>query len=124
MGKVIDYLIVGGGIAGCYTGMKLQEMGKQVVLLEKSPRIGGRLKSVNIEKAVQLEAGAGRFSNRHTKLNSLIKRFGLSGNKIKISSDVVFMPVINKYTDMPFDNVEDLMRDLVKKAKRMPKLLP
>ena len=87
MGKVIDYLIVGGGIAGCYTGMKLQEMGKHVVLLEKSARIGGRLKTVNIEKAVQLEAGAGRFSNRHIKLNNLIKRFNLSGNKIKISRD-------------------------------------
>jgi monoamine oxidase len=121
MGKEIDYLIVGGGIAGCYTGMKLQEMGRQVVLLEKSPRIGGRLKSVNIEKAIQLEAGAGRFSNRHVRLNNLIKRFNLSGNKVKISSDVVFMPVMNKYTDLPFDNVEDLMRDLVKKAKRLPK---
>ena len=68
-----------------------------MVLLEKSPRIGGRLKTVNIEKAVQLEAGAGRFSNRHVRLIVSL-RFGLSGNKIKISSDGIYA-IINKYTE-------------------------
>ena len=38
-----DTLVVGGGVAGVTTAIESAEVGKQVVLVEKLPSIGGRV---------------------------------------------------------------------------------
>jgi len=120
-----DFLIVGAGIAGCYTAMNLSKKypDKKILLIEKSNRIGGRLYSPKIAEGGILEAGAARFSNRHTLLMKLIDDLGFSQKKIKIGSDVEFVSTNKKfnYDNLPFNSVEDLMRDLVKRANRLSK---
>lgn len=37
----VDVCIIGGGSAGTYTAVRLQEMGKSVTLVEKAPQLGG-----------------------------------------------------------------------------------
>ena len=41
-----DPLVVGGGIAGITAAIETAEVGKQVILLEKNPSLGGRVASV------------------------------------------------------------------------------
>ncbi len=119
---VIDYLVVGAGVAGTYTALELsKKKDKSVLLIEKSNRVGGRLKTSQVEKDISLEAGAARFSNLHVKLVKLIKTLGLDDKKIKITSDTKFIPYRKVYKNLPFETVEELMNDLVKKANRLPK---
>jgi len=42
-----DTLVVGGGIAGITTAIETAEVGKQVILVEKLPSIGGRVAAMN-----------------------------------------------------------------------------
>jgi len=42
-----DTLVVGGGIAGMTTAIETAEIGKNVMLLEKTPTLGGRVASMN-----------------------------------------------------------------------------
>jgi quinone-modifying oxidoreductase subunit QmoA len=42
-----DTLVVGGGISGITTAIETSEIGKHVILLEKSPSIGGRVAATN-----------------------------------------------------------------------------
>jgi quinone-modifying oxidoreductase subunit QmoA len=42
-----DTLVVGGGIAGITTAIETAEVGKQVILLERGPSLGGRVASIN-----------------------------------------------------------------------------
>ena len=120
--KIIDYVVVGAGAAGTYVAMELaKKKDKSVLLIEKSYRVGGRLSTKQIEKDISIEAGAARYSNLHVKLVKLIKRLGLNDKKIKISGDTEFIPYRKQYKNIKFTRVEDLMKDLVKKANRLPK---
>ena len=40
-----DTIIVGGGISGLFTGYKLSETGKKILIIEASERLGGRIKT-------------------------------------------------------------------------------
>lgn len=40
-----DIIIIGGGVAGLMAGIKLQEAGKSVIILEKEDRVGGQCKT-------------------------------------------------------------------------------
>ena len=118
-----DFVIIGGGVAGCHTAMKLKEKhpGKSVVLIEKSNRLGGRLLTIKTRDG-NLEAGGARFSDRHKLLNKLIDELGISKKKIKIGSDVEFISTQKNFTydNQPFNKVEALMRDLVKRTRDFP----
>lgn len=116
-----DFLIVGGGVAGCYTSMKLKEKypDNNILLVEKTNRLGGRLHSVKIKEGT-LEAGGARFSNRHKLLNKLIDNLQLSDKKNKIGSKVEFISSKKGGNDTKLI-VESLMRDLVKKSKAYSK---
>lgn len=71
----VEVLVIGGGIAGLYTAMKCVQMGKSVMLIEKTGRLGGRIRT--IYQPFQYEAGAGRFHQQHILLRGLIQQFGL-----------------------------------------------
>ncbi|MFH1373608.1 MAG: CoB--CoM heterodisulfide reductase iron-sulfur subunit A family protein [bacterium] len=42
-----DTLVVGGGVAGITTAIETAEIGRQVILLERQPSLGGRVASMN-----------------------------------------------------------------------------
>lgn len=88
------FLILGGGIAGLYTAMKLSEKYPNNVLLLEKYSIGGRIYSTNIEYTdpktgkeynFPYEAGAARFTKDHFILMELIERFKLKSKLIPIN---------------------------------------
>jgi hypothetical protein len=78
--------IVGGGISGLYIANRLLDMGYQITLFEKSSHLGGRIKSVSLTQWGNIEAGAGRFNEKHTLLLTLIHAYGLQQHVIPIST--------------------------------------
>ena len=69
-----DFIIIGGGIAGFYSGLKLIKQNKNVVICEKYKNIGGRIDTFH-ENSYSWESGAGRISSKHTLLLNLMKHY-------------------------------------------------
>lgn len=91
MSSCYDVIIVGGGIAGLYTGIELlKRYSVRCCLLERNPYLGGRVytfkDSVKGVGQVQWEAGAGRIATSHKYVRSLLKRYGLTFVPISSSS--------------------------------------
>lgn len=90
-----DIIILGGGISGLYCAYNLLKKDKnlKVLVLEKSPRLGGRISTFyggkddkDVSRDIIFEKGAGRFNDNHTLLNELLDDLGLSSKKIKITN--------------------------------------
>lgn len=95
-----DIIILGGGIAGIYTIYQLVKnpifYQKRILLLEKTGRLGGRVYSTNPYKNHPediIEAGAGRFSQKHILLNKLIHELDLENQIEKTSSNAEYFPI-------------------------------
>lgn len=69
-----DVIIVGGGIAGINSALKLSK-NKRVLLLDERNYWGGR---ISTKCQPHYETGAARFSNKHKLLIKLIKRYNLT----------------------------------------------
>ncbi len=83
---------MGGGIAGLYTAYLLTErMPKiKIMVLEKESYLGGRVITYR-NKKMQVEAGAGRYSESHSLLRDLIQRLKLDKYETPISSESAFI---------------------------------
>lgn len=77
-----DVIIVGGGISGLHTAFKLQQNGLKCLLLEKSKRYGGRIKSSTTSQGVIYECGASKLLPSHKNMLRLIKNLGFTNNDI------------------------------------------
>ena len=62
-----DYIVVGGGIAGINTCLKLANGKNKILLLERNSRLGGRLQTFN-DKKLTYEVGGARFHKGHKNL--------------------------------------------------------
>jgi protoporphyrinogen oxidase len=87
-----DYVIVGGGIAGLYSALKITQAfpKAKVALTEMYSQLGGRIETYR-GKNVQFEAGAGRIHNSHRLVAELVKRYGLTKIKIPNESDALWI---------------------------------
>jgi monoamine oxidase len=105
---VYDFVIVGGGIGGLYTAYKLhlQFPKKTILVLEKENYLGGRVFTYR-DKFMTVESGAGRFSDKHTKLLKLIHDLGLDSKIVPVTGSVGYAPadgtnsVYNSFADTP-----------------------
>jgi hypothetical protein len=85
--------IIGGGIGGMYSAMQCNKLGYTVHIIEKNYRLGGRIYTDTINE-VQIETGAGRFNDNHTKLLKLLKHYKIEYTELKNKKD--FIPIIQK----------------------------
>ena len=84
-----DVVIVGGGISGLFIAYKLCETDLDILLIEKSSSLGGRIHTIyNKEDDVQYECAAGRFNEKHEKLITLIHELKLDDKMIKLPKKV------------------------------------
>lgn len=107
--KHYDVIIVGGGIAGINSALKLSQ-NKKVLLLDERSYWGGR---ISTKYQPQYEMGAARFSNKHMLLMKLIKRYKLT--KIALpqeidylydnNGNVEFVSDVNKILDKYFRSI-------------------
>jgi protoporphyrinogen oxidase len=104
----MDYIIIGGGIAGLYTAYKLCKNNitqpNKILLLEKSDRLGGRILSHkahtpdNQPNGHLFEMGAGMLHPEHTLILKLISELGLDDLIIHAKSTMPNNPnKLNKY---------------------------
>ena len=109
-----DYIIAGGGLAGLYTAYRLTQSNKEyeILILERNRAPGGRIDTVH-----GVEAGAGRFSNKHPILLELIEELGLSHTIVPISSFEYYMTDGKKYSWKP---INDLIRKIIQANPNPP----
>ena len=84
-----DLIVIGGGIAGLYMADKyLQKYpNARICVLEKSDRLGGRIKTIRDNGSIHYEAGAGRINKRHSRVLKLVLSLGLTLVKIGRASN-------------------------------------
>ena len=82
MDKTYDIVIIGGGISGLYTALKLQKHFKNIALIEQNDRLGGRIHSEKLGNCV-VDLGASRFTKKHKILWKLITKYKLTDKLIK-----------------------------------------
>ena len=88
---VPDYLIVGAGLAGLYTALKIKEAKPEanIQIIEKYNYIGGRVvthRHANRGQTFQWEIGAGRVHKSHSLVRALMRRYSLTWAPISDSS--------------------------------------
>ncbi|WP_413172914.1 FAD-dependent oxidoreductase [Anabaena azotica] len=75
--------VIGGGLAGLACAYQLVQRGFTVTLLEKSPQLGGKIASWQIEAAGEtfmMEHGFHGFFPQYYNLNSVVSEIGISDN--------------------------------------------
>jgi oxygen-dependent protoporphyrinogen oxidase len=71
----VDALVIGGGVSGLAAASRLHELGRDVVILEASDEVGGKLRS-HIVGELQLDAGAESVLVRRPEALDLIADAG------------------------------------------------
>lgn len=69
-------VVVGGGIAGLLTAVRLSERGHSVTLLEAQPQLGGMITSITVGDAL-VDAGAEAYAVRGGTVRALCDELGL-----------------------------------------------
>jgi len=71
-----DVIIIGAGLSGVYCASLLKKYGLKIAVLESSPRIGGRLKSIRDDKG-GYELGGTYIGNSYQRVINVANRIGL-----------------------------------------------
>lgn len=75
--------VIGGGLAGLASAYELSQRGFQVTLLEKSPQLGGKIASWDIqvgETQFKMEHGFHGFFPQYYNLKSIVKEINITDN--------------------------------------------
>jgi hypothetical protein len=128
-------VIVGGGIAGLFSAILMRSRFPEceIVILEKSSRLGGRIFTKKYPDGSSFEAGAGRFGMKHKALMALFKRYGLDKDIIPINNEIhtqsgpLLSPktIIHNGTDIDFrtKSLEDILNMLENDPNITPTML-
>ena len=82
--------VIGGGPAGCAAAHTLRAAGREVVLFERAPWVGGRTHTYR-EGGFQVDTGAGFFTNFYPLLQEYTAELGLSDAVLNIKRSQVLM---------------------------------
>ena len=115
MNKVHDYIIIGGGLSGLYLGYMLNKYNKNFIILEKKPRLGGRIKTVKKE-CFSYDAGAVRIGKNHKELLKLVKELNLNDQLVELSNKKVYH-INNKFSN----GKNNELNEIVKKGTKLNK---
>jgi len=99
-----DYIIIGGGIAGLYCGLHLDNS----LVLESNNYLGGRIFT---NKNPKYEIGAGRYNINHKILISLINEFKLTPIKLDSRVDYLYK---DKGSPLVIKNINHLFYEKIR----------
>ena len=78
-------VVVGAGLAGLTAALTLRDAGRDVVVLEARPRVGGRVDThyggvddVAFDTGLRAEIGGESIDDNHTAIQQLLRRFHLN----------------------------------------------
>ena len=85
-----DAIVIGGGFGGCVSAALLSKLGKRVLLLEKYPKLGGRVHAVDYE-GYTLDLGAHLIEDSGS---GICKIYEFLGKKIEVGCISDALPVL------------------------------
>ncbi|MCV7177052.1 protoporphyrinogen/coproporphyrinogen oxidase [Mycolicibacterium sphagni] len=88
LGKIF---IVGAGPSGLAAAWRLQQAGREVVVLESEDRVGGQLLSVRTDDGYLMEAGATVLTAGYDSVLRLIREIGMESDLVPTNSLMGFM---------------------------------
>lgn len=86
---IYDVVIIGGGISGLFLAYNLiqDDKYKDILLIEGSSEMGGRIRTEKLD-GIPIEMGGARFSSKHLKILSLIKKLGFMDKIIELPEQI------------------------------------
>lgn len=120
-----DVVVVGGGVAGLGAARDLALAGRDVLLLEASPDLGGKLRTASVA-GLAVDVGAEAMLNRRPEGVGLAAEMGLSvvhptSASSRILSRGALRPMPRSLMGLPFD-VEEVERSGILSAEGMARL--
>ena len=109
-----DITIIGAGIAGLHCAYRLQSHFQNIVVLEQSHCIGGRIQSVQLHGHT-IEAGAGRLNQHHVLFQSLLREMNL--HTLPIQGDISFY---DPYSPFHSQNPFTTLTKVLNQSKKEP----
>lgn len=77
-----DAIVIGAGISGLCAAYRLQQSGRSVIVIERSPRVGGMIHSERTEGYL-LEYGPNSIQSGTPLIRKLIRDLGLEGRRVE-----------------------------------------
>lgn len=85
MTDIVDAIVIGAGISGLCAAYRLQQSGRDVLVLERNTRVGGVIRSERTNGYL-IEHGPNSIQSKTPLLQSLIRELNLSGAQIHAST--------------------------------------
>jgi monoamine oxidase len=85
-------IILGAGLSGLLTAVRLKNLGHAVTLLESRSRIGGRIYTVKNATGTLVEMGATWFGKKHVHLSALLSELGIEYYEQHTEGQAYFEP--------------------------------
>ena len=95
-------LIIGAGLSGLVTALRLKKEGIPFKILEARARIGGRINTVSGTQNTTVEMGATWFNNQHTHLKSLLEELKIEYFEQYMDGTIFFQPLAT----MPAESIK------------------
>ncbi len=121
--KHYNTVIIGAGLTGCYLLNRILTLysPQSVLLIDASSRLGGRVETVKFTDSdgahIQYEAGGARFSDKHKRLNNLLKELDLYNQREPISSDVTHVLLPRNKLQTRYDDIIKIINYIKKYIK-------
>lgn len=88
--KAKTIICIGAGLAGLAAAFKLKQKGFNVIVLESSNRVGGRVFSHPISNKLVIELGGEWVGNSHTRMQELCDQFGLQLKNNQLDTHLLY----------------------------------
>ncbi len=83
MAEAADVVVIGGGLAGLAAALELRQAGREVVVLEAGPELGGKARSRQTPQGL-FPTGPSSFSGKAVELWRLLEQLGLRDEAVPL----------------------------------------